>query len=56
MRAWLEHRRARWTGTANPQLLINTQTALGTAPASRTWVDATLRGHAATIEALCVDR
>ena len=56
LRAWLEDRRARWPVTANPHLLINTQTALGTAPVSRTWVNATLRGHAATIEALRVDR
>ncbi len=54
LRAWLETRRTRWP--ANPHLLINTQTALGTGPVSRTWVNATLRGHAATIEALRVDR
>jgi len=56
LRAWLETRRTRWPGTANPHLLINAQTALGTGPVSRTWVNATLRGHAATIEALRVDR
>ena len=56
LRAWLEDRRTRWPGTANPHLLINTQTALGAGPASRTWVNTTLRGHAATIEALRVDR
>jgi len=56
LRAWLEDRRARWPGTANPHLLINIQTALGTGPVSRTWVNAALRGHAATIEALRVDR
>ena len=56
IRAWLENRRTRWPGTANPHLLINAQTALGTGPVSRTWVNATLRGHAATIEALRVDR
>ena len=56
LRAWLENRRTRWPGTANPHLLINAQTALGTGPVSRTWVNATLRGHAATIEALRVDR
>jgi len=56
LRAWLENRRTRWPGTANPHLLISTQTALGTGPVSRTWVNATLRGHAATIEALRVDR
>jgi len=56
LRAWLEDRRARWPGTANPHLLINAQTALGTGPASRTWVNTALRGHTATIEALRVDR
>ncbi len=56
LRAWLETRHTRWPGTANPHLLINAQTALGTGPVSRTWVNATLRGHAATIEALRVDR
>ena len=56
LRAWLETRRARWPGTANPHLLINAQTALGTGPASRTWVNSALRGHAATIETLRVDR
>jgi hypothetical protein len=56
LRTWLEARRARWPRTANPHLLINTQTALGTQPASRTWVNTALRGHAATIEALRVDR
>jgi integrase len=56
LRAWLENRRTRWPGTANPHLLINAQTALGTGPVSRTWVNTTLRGHTATIEALRVDR
>jgi hypothetical protein len=56
LRTWLETRRARWPGTANPHLLINAQTALGTGPASRTWVNSALRGHAATIEALRADR
>jgi hypothetical protein len=56
LRAWLETRRTRWPGTANPHLLISAQTALGTGPVSRTWVNTTLRGHAATIEALRVDR
>ncbi|MGH3183532.1 MAG: hypothetical protein ACRDOE_16755, partial [Streptosporangiaceae bacterium] len=56
LRAWLETRRTRWPGTANPHLLINAQTALGTGPVSRTWVNAALRGHAATIEALRAGR
>jgi hypothetical protein len=56
LRAWLEDRRTRWPGTASPHLLINAHTALGTGPVSRTWVTTTLRGHAATTEALRVDR
>ncbi len=56
LREWLEYRRARWPGTANPHLLVNEHTALGTGPASRTWVNTAQRGHAATIEALRVDR
>ena len=56
LRAWLEDRRTRWPGTANPHLLVNAQTALGTGPASRTWIGTALRGHAATVEALRVDR
>jgi hypothetical protein len=56
LRAWPGARRTRWPGTASPQLLINAQTALGTGPASRTWANSALRGHAATIEALRVDR
>jgi hypothetical protein len=56
LRTWLEARRARWPRTANPHLLINAQTALGIGPASRTWVNSALRGHAATIEALRADR
>jgi hypothetical protein len=56
LREWLEYRRARWPGTANPHLLVNEHTALGAGPASRTWVNTAQRGHAATIEALRVDR
>ena len=56
LRTWLEARHARWPRTANPHLLINAQTALSTGPASRTWACSALRGHAATIEALRVDR
>jgi hypothetical protein len=39
LRTWPEARRARWPRTANPHLLINAQTALGTGPASRTWIN-----------------
>jgi hypothetical protein len=56
LRTWLQARHARWPRTANPHLLITTQTALSTGPASRTWVNSALRGHTATIEALRVDR
>jgi hypothetical protein len=44
LRTWLEARRARWPRTANPHPLINAQTALGTGPASRTWINSALRG------------
>lgn len=56
LRAWMEDRQARWPGTAGPHLLINAQTALNTGPVRRTWVNTALRGYAATIEALRVDR
>lgn len=34
-REWLDHRRRRWPDTANPHLLINKFTALGTARSAR---------------------
>lgn len=56
LQSWLEDRRARWPRTANPHLIINTRTALGTAPVSRIWASTAQRGHAATLEALRADR
>ncbi|MCY0924380.1 MULTISPECIES: hypothetical protein [unclassified Streptomyces] len=54
--AWLEHRRRRWPDTANPHLLINKQTALETGPITGDSAAAALRGQAATLEKLRVDR
>lgn len=55
-REWLDYRRRRWPDTANPHLLINKFTALGTAPVSAVSLTAPLRGQAATLEQLRVDR
>jgi hypothetical protein len=53
---WLTHRGARWPNTANPHLLINQQTAMGSGPVSTFWAKKTLRGYAATLERLRIDR
>jgi len=42
--------------TANPHLIINQQTAMETGPISTFWAKEALRGHAATLEGLRVDR
>ncbi len=54
--AWLEHRRHRWPGTANPHLIINQQTAMTTRPVSENWITSTFRGLTATLERLHADR
>ncbi len=54
--AWLEHRRGRWPGTANPHLIINQQTAMTTRAVSENWLAETCRGLTATLERLRVDR
>jgi hypothetical protein len=54
---WLDYRRTRWPDTANPHLLINQQSAMGTGPVSTIYHARTkLRGQAATLERLRVDR
>ena len=53
---WLDYRRSRWPNTANPHLIVNQQTALETGPVSNVWITNTLRGLAATLERLRVDR
>jgi hypothetical protein len=53
---WLDHRRTRWPHTANPHLIINQQTAMGTGPVATLWGKQELRGQAATLERLRVDR
>ena len=54
---WLGYRRTRWPDTANPHLLINQHSAMGTGPVSTIYFANTkLRGQAATLERLRVDR
>ena len=53
---WLDCRRQRWPNTANPHLLINRRTALGTEPVGRLWLTNPLRHQVATLERLRVDR
>ncbi len=54
---WLGYRRTRWPDTANPHLLINQHSAMGTGPVSTIYFAQTkLRGQAATLERLRVDR
>jgi len=53
---WLAERRRRWPATANPHLIINTQTAMETSPVSGVWINRELRGQAATLERLRADR
>ena len=54
--SWLEHRRDRWPGTANPHLIINQQTAMTTRAVSENWLTESCRGLTATLERLRVDR
>lgn len=53
---WLDHRRTRWPNTANPHLLINQMSAHGTGPVSTIYFTKKLRGQAATLERLRIDR
>ncbi|MFD9816618.1 hypothetical protein [Streptomyces sp. NPDC059080] len=55
-REWLDFRRRRWPDTANPHLLINKITALGTGSISQVSLTAPLRGQAASLEQFRVDR
>jgi site-specific recombinase XerD len=54
--AWLDCRRQRWPGTANPHLIINQQTAMTTRAVSENWLTQTCRGLTATLERLRADR
>ena len=53
---WLDHRRTRWPNTANPHLIINQQTAMESGPISSVSITQALRGQAATLDRLRVDR
>ncbi|NYI86688.1 hypothetical protein HNR02_000011 [Amycolatopsis endophytica] len=54
--AWSDHRRRNWPNTANPHLMINAMTAIGTGPVSHVWANTTLRGLPASLERLRIDR
>ncbi|WP_413752420.1 hypothetical protein NRF20_09725 [Streptomyces sp. R-74717] len=54
--AWLDHRRQRWPNTTNPHLIVSQHTAMDTCPVSGVWITNALRGQAATLERLRVDR
>jgi hypothetical protein len=53
---WLQSRRCRWPGTANPHLLITQQTAHESGPVSRAWMARTFARLGTTLEQLRVDR
>lgn len=56
LRAWLELRRARWPGSANPYLLVNQSTAGGLTPVTRGWVQEVFGRLGLTAEELRIDR
>lgn len=49
---WLDYRHRRWPNTANPHLLVSTESALRHAPVSHTWI-LNMRGLAATLSNGC---
>lgn len=53
---WLDYRRSRWSGTANPHLIINKHTAVETGPVGKVKLTESFRGQAATLERLRVHR
>ena len=53
---WLDYRRSRWAGTANPHLIINKHTAVETGPVGKVKLTESFRGLAATLEQLRVHR
>jgi len=53
---WLDHRGRRWPNTANPHLLISSQSAFGHGPVSAPWTNRILRGLTGTVERLRIDR
>ncbi|WP_206078101.1 site-specific integrase, partial [Prauserella endophytica] len=54
--AWLDHRRQNWPNTANPHLMVNAMTAIGTGQVSHVWANRTLTGLPASLERLRIDR
>jgi hypothetical protein len=56
LRAWLGHRRATWPHTPNRHVLISGKTALGTGPATRSYLNWNLQRHGVSIERIRRDR
>jgi integrase len=56
LRAWLHARHAHWPATANPHLLINSSTAGGVKPVSRSYVQNAMRQAGITAADLRADR
>jgi hypothetical protein len=56
LRTWLELRRARWPGSANPYLLVNQSTAGGLAPVTRGYVQEVFGRLGLTAQDLRIDR
>lgn len=53
---WLHYRRERFPNTANPHLLISSQTAIGHGPVTAPWLGRIMRGLTATLDRLRMDR
>ena len=56
LRVWLQARHDRWPATANPHLLVTSNTAGGTGPVSRGYIQAAVRQLGTTAQALRADR
>jgi len=54
--SWLEMRRERWPGSANPHLLVTYQSAYGTGPVSTAYFKGVFAGLPTTVAALRADR
>lgn len=53
---WLDRRRRNWPDTANPHLLVSRMSAVGLKPVSYPAIASNLRGLAATLDRLRIDR
>jgi hypothetical protein len=56
LRAWLDYRRAAWPRTPNRHVLISGNTALGSGPVTRSFLNWNLQRHGVSIERIRRDR